>query len=252
MGYAEGGYSGSGLKIGAIVATMILGTFVVPPIKRYFNDQKDMTELASTEGVDRQLAADPMVSGLVRIVQQRFPGDYAALNTAIRTAAQARDMKAIGSAVENQLGVIFQRDGGKAASAPAPQLMNIAATELNLLNSLSISNCAAFVKSAPLDGVPPPERAPLLTKMAVARLLAIAEGRDHPVSRQPVDAALAGEFQTALNQRGVSYLVQEMFTGKRSIEQATDETICEAQKQMLATVQSMPSDDGARYFAGVL
>lgn len=249
MSYAERGYSGPTLKIGALVATLVIGTFVTPHIKRYLNDQKDMTELSSPEAVDRELIADPLVGNVAKTMKQYFPGDYTALTTAIRYAAVGRDMNAIGGALDRQLDIIVQRDGRHAAQAPAPAMMSVAAAELRLLDSLSTANCVAFIKGTRIDGTPPPQRMTLVMDIAAARLNAIAQGRDHPVARKPPDAGLASDFLSALIDHGAPFHVQEVFAGERTLDQATDETVCEAQKQLLGTVQSMPGDSGARYFA---
>ena len=249
MSYRESGYTGSTLKVGALVGTLLIGTFVAPPIKRYLARSSRMTALANAHSVDTELIADPTVS----LVKMRFPKDYARLRAGVMKSAGEGDGAAIGVVVDRTITGIVKRDGAYLTRAPHDDLMRAAGAELAVYQALELQPtlCAGFgtpaFDAASLDD----ETRGLIASIVRARLAAIAAGRDTPRTATPPESMTAVQqaLLQALAGKSIDPQAYEILAGKRTAAQATEATQCQAAIHFLQAVRDMPAADADQIYA---
>ncbi|MBB4154720.1 hypothetical protein GGQ80_002636 [Sphingomonas jinjuensis] len=249
MSYNDRGYSGPSLKVGGIVLAGLLSIFVVPHVRNYMDRQQEMGELSSPGMLDTRLGQDPVIGPAAVVLKTRFPSDYSKMSTAILAGADARNYEAMGDAIGARIGEVVRRDGHYLQTAPATALMTLAASERQLVDTMPPTSCAAYLKGTPIAEPSRPERAVRMGKVLAARLAAIADGRDHPRQWAVPDDSIQRDLLDGLAANGASAPAQQLFTGERTTEQATDDTLCEAQRALLRTVLAMPADAGARVYS---
>jgi hypothetical protein len=215
-----------------------------------------MAELSTDSGTEDALLNDPSAGPMLRVIKDRFPTDFSAIVADVRQAARTSDPSAARSALVRGINVVVARDGAKLSQAPHPALKAVRTAQANVVASLinRPTACAAFLSGRPIEATLESRIEQAIGDVARLRLVAIADGRDHPArpaSEHP-DAATLTAFRSAIETIGMSSLAREMLTGQRTPAQALEETQCEAEGAFLKAVAQMPHAQGDALFAATL
>lgn len=85
----------------------------------------------------------------------------------------------------------------------------------------------------------------------MARLTAIADGRDHPAGRKvgPIDAATGAMFGDALRKSGAPYTTLAFFAGTRKLEDMATGMRCDTGWHSIRALRGMPIAQGYPLYA---
>jgi hypothetical protein len=246
-GYSRiGGYKGVGTvsAIGVVLAVAIM-------IARPYIDRAGWLAFLSTEkGADISLADDPQM----RFIERNFPKDYATIREAIRAKAATGDIAQVRQAFALQIDGFHRRHAGDFAQAPDADFRQLIEMHLQLADTFHMSRavCARFFSGTmPANDLILPEEQKLLNDFNMARLAAMARGRDAPAGRKtgPVDAATSAMLVDAMRVSGAPFTAMEFVQGKRTWEAMTPDMRCEAGWHLIRSVRGMPIKEGYPLYA---
>ncbi len=110
--------------------------------------------------------------------------------------------------------------------------------------------CAAFANGSFSAADLSPQQGALLGDILAARLLAMADGRDHPVRRAAAaqETAAGVDFVAQVDAQRPGMEARQILTGERRPDQATEEGQCEAGRVAMRAFQAMPAESGDPIF----
>lgn len=221
--------------IGGVAIAIVL-TFVVPAL---FGGGK-----ATPENIDKELSG----TATGKVIKERFAADYdAAIGEIVKLANdkslndEQRSLAASQLSASNRL-----KHANHAATAPAVALQKVLTTQADLLNAvetrLGASTCATLANLGPqVSRVDLKPFADQVHAAGAATMLAIADGRDNPVTRAvPTDA----DYDTLFALLEAKGITEDQVAAM--LNETPEDSDCGALGLMMRSAAEMPGEAGDR------
>lgn len=250
-GYSRiGGYKG----VGTVSAIGVVLVFAFMFARPYVERAGWLAFLSTEKGVDLSLADDPQIGPMMRLIEQRFPDDYAKIREAVLKGAATGDAAKVREAFAAELGRFYRSHAPDFAQAPDADLRQLIEMHLQLGDKLHLYGpvCARFFWNG-LAGneLVLPEERQQLNDFYLARITAMANGRDNPAGRRtgPIDAKTGTMLVDAMRKSGAPFNAMEFVQGKRTPEQMTRDMQCETGWHLIRSIRGMPIEQGYPLYA---
>lgn len=250
MAYREGGYKGSTVAIGGILASL----FFVWVIKPFASEAIDTTRMSTPAGAEVAMREDPQAGPIYAKIAEHFPADYARVRGEIAAAAATGDRDAVYAAMSKGIGDTLTANRPHLARASVEAVDRMRLAELAVVERLSTTSpavCAHYVGTGLTAGDRlRPETEALMKAQIIAALEASADGRRHPgaTARTRPTPALIRKFDAALRAEVRSDAAYSYIMDAKAAPTTRDDNRCEGARAYLMALGDLTPEERATLY----